>query len=286
MTNIKINNEICIKCGKCSKVCPSKIMIQKGLAEQIDLDFSNHCIGCGHCVDVCPVHAINHSIFPIEKIHKIDYAQMPSPDQVLCLLQARRSNRALSDKEVPKELIQQIVEAANLAPTASNAQLLSYTVISDAENLRKVSDFTINIFNSLVNILTNTIIKLILKPFMKGIYSYVSKFKAMAQEHYSGADPILRNAKALILIHTPKSNRFGAEDANLAYQNGSLMAQALGVSQIYMGFVLTALRRDKKNKLARSLGINGEIKAIMALGMPEFSYTNYSDRKDLKVNYL
>ena len=106
------------------------------------------------------------------------------------------------------------------------------------------------------------------------------------EEHKAGKDPILRKATALLLIHTPKSNRFGSEDANLAYQNASLMAQSLGVSQIYMGFVLTAIRQEGKDTLAKTLGIDGKIQAIMALGIPAFKYPKYTDRKEIVKNYI
>ena len=74
------------------------------------------------------------------------------------------------------------------------------------------------------------------------------------------------------------------EDGNLAYENASLMAEALGVSQIYMGFVLTAVRQDRKAKLAAMLGLGDRrICAVMALGMPQFRYPNYIDRAPAPV---
>lgn len=211
---------------------------------------------------------------------------MPSPRQMMNIIKARRSNRAITSKPIQEEHIRLILEAANCAPTATNSQSLSYIVITDPEKLKMVADYTISIFNSLAKILLNPIVKLIVKPFMKDVYKYVPMFKQLKEDHKAGKDPILRNATALIIIHTPKSNRFGSEDANLAYQNASLMAQSLGISQIYMGFVLTAVREDRGNGLAKMLGIEGKIEAVMALGIPAFKYTNYSDRKDVDVRYL
>ena len=128
--------------------------------------------------------------------------------------------------------------------------------------------------------------KPLVMPFMKDVYKYVPVFNRLKEEHKAGKDPILRKATALLLIHTPKSNRFGSEDANLAYQNASLMAQSLGVSQIYMGFVLTAIRQEGKDTLAKTLGIDGKIQAIMALGIPAFKYPKYTDRKEIVKNYI
>ena len=130
------------------------------------------------------------------------------------------------------------------------------------------------------------VVKCVVKPFMKDVYKYVPVFNRLKEEHKAGKDPILRKATALLLIHTPKSNRFGSEDANLAYQNASLMAQSLGVSQIYMGFVLTAIRQEGKDTLAKTLGIDGKIQAIMALGIPAFKYPKYTDRKEIVKNYI
>ena len=39
-----------------------------------------------------------------------------------------------------------------------------------------------------------------------------------------------------------------------------------------MGFVLTAIRQEGKDTLAKTLGIDGKIQAIMALGIPAFKY--------------
>ncbi|RHJ95259.1 nitroreductase family protein [Parabacteroides bouchesdurhonensis] len=275
---LNIDQSTCIKCGKCVKVCPSGIFTQEKTKKNIGLIHINTCIVCGHCVDVCPTDSVQHSSFPSEKIHTIDYDKMPTPEQVMLLIKSRRSNRSLTSKSIPEEILNQIIEAANYAPTASNARAVSFTIITDPEKLLWVSDYTIGVFSSLAKVLLNPIVKCILKPFIKGVYKYVPAFERLKTEHLAGNDPILRNATALLFIHTPKSNRFGCEDSNLAYQNASLMAQSLGISQIYMGFVLTAIKQEGKDTLARKLGIDGKIHAIMALGIPAFKYPKYVDR--------
>lgn len=283
---LSIEQNTCIKCKKCVQVCPANIFIQKKAKEAIELQYIDSCIVCGHCVDVCPTNSVLHSEFPLENVHTIDYGYMPGPEQLMELIKSRRSNRTITTRPVPKEMLDKIVEAANCAPTATNAQTVSFTIITDPSKLHQVSDYTINIFNSLAKFLLNPVIKCLLKPFMKDVYKHVPTFERLKQEHAAGNDPILRKATALLFIHTPKSNRFGSEDSNLAYQNASLMAQALGVSQIYMGFVLTAIKQEKKDTLAKELGIDGKIHAIMALGMPAFKYPKYADRKPAKYQLI
>ena len=119
------------------------------------------------------------------------------------------------------------------------------------------------------------------------VYRYVPVFERLRREYAEGRDRVLRGATAVLFIHAPKENRFGAEDANLACQNASLMAEALGVSQIYMGFVLTALRQDRAARLNGMLGLEGRrICAAMAFGMPQFRYPNYIDREPAEVTHL
>ncbi|MDD6210330.1 MAG: nitroreductase family protein [Bacteroidales bacterium] len=280
---LSIDGESCIRCGKCVRVCPSGIFRQEAPKGAIELQYIESCIGCGHCVAVCPTGSVRHNLFPPERVHPIDYAELPTPEQMMLLCKARRSNRAITKKPVPPEFLDQIVEAAHRAPTASNAQKISFTVVTDRERLRGIADFTIGVFDKVLKRIENPLLKPIVKLLVPGLYRYVPVFKRLKREHEAGNDPILRKATAVILIHSPKSNRFGCEDANLAYENGSLMAECLGVSQVYMGFVLSAIKQENEGSLAKSFGIDGRIYAIMALGMPAFRYPNYTDRKDVEV---
>ena len=179
---------------------------------------------------------------------------MPTPEQVMLLIKSRRSNRTLTSRPVPKEMLDKIVEAAHSAPTATNSQSLSFTVVTDPQKLRQVSDYTIGVFDSLAKLLLNPVVKCVVKPFMKDVYKYVPVFNRLKEEHKAGKDPILRKATALLLI--------------------------------YMGFVLTAIRQEGKDTLAKTLGIDGKIQAIMALGIPAFKYPKYTDRKEIVKNYI
>ena len=164
------------------------------------------------------------------------------------------------------------------APTASNSRQVSFTLVTEPEQLRRIADFTVGVFASTARKLLHPVVRTLLKPLRPDLYRYAARFAEIEREHEAGNDPILRRATALLIIHTPASNRFGCEDANLAYQNASLMAESLGVSQIYMGFVLTAARMGRKNAFARIAGITGRPQAIMALGIPAFRYSKYTER--------
>ncbi|MFV0536844.1 MAG: nitroreductase family protein [Dysgonomonas sp.] len=280
---IDIEKESCIKCGKCVKVCPAYILTQEDSKAEIGKRNVHTCIACGHCVAACPTDSVIHSEFPEQKVHTLNRDILPTPEQVMELCKARRSNRAFLSSAVPEEYLRQIVEAAHLAPTASNGQEVSFTIVTNPDLIKQISDITIETFQNTIKKITNPLVKPFINLISPEAKSAVPKLSAVIAKHKSGTDAILRGAKAVLFIHTPSSSNFGRQDANLAYQNASLMAESLGVSQFYTGYVCIAIDLDKKKNLAKLLNIEGNIHAGMALSMPAFKFPKYTDRKEVNL---
>lgn len=284
--SLDVDKATCIKCGKCVKTCPVDIFVQKNKTADIEFQNKDFCISCGHCVAICPTDSVLHSVFPPQKVHKIDRSAVPSPEQMMLLCKIRRSNRLLTQKAIPMEILNQVLEAAHRAPTSSNSQLVEFTLVVDPDKLHKVIELTVDTFQGMLKKLTNPFLKPIVKMAMPDLLRYIPVVQKMKSDFDEGKDPILRGGTALLLIHTPKKDMFGCANSNLAYQNASLMAESLGLSQIYTGYVCIAIKEDKKKRIAKELGIDGVIHAGMALGIPESKFTNYIDREDIKVNII
>ena len=79
MAQIHINQNTCIRCKKCVRICPSALFtLQEDKGIEVNAE---DCISCGHCVAVCPTNSIEHTDFPAEKVHTIDRSQLPTADQ-------------------------------------------------------------------------------------------------------------------------------------------------------------------------------------------------------------
>ena len=258
---IHINPETCIKCGSCVAVCPVGIFRQSAPRMPVTIVNPETCIKCGHCVDVCPTNSIEHECFPPERLHEIDYQQMPSPEQLMNLIHARRSNRTFLKKEVPADAIAMMREAALYAPTAGNNQLVELNVINDPEKITDIIRFTIDTLGEHLDLLGE---------------NYANVVSGARQAFENGIDIIARNAPYVMVFASDHS--FGSADCNLAYENASLMAQSLGVSQFYMGFVMTATSLSDPDSVKALFGVKQKVQALMGFGLPRLRYKRYAER--------
>ena len=277
---ITVNQELCVHCGRCVRVCPSSVLRQEGGDGLVTVSNRDACIRCGHCVDVCPKNALHHGAFPPECIHEVNAALLPSPESLMELIRSRRSNRTITDCPVPDEYLQMIQEAASYAPTAENSRRVRLHLVTDSDALNAVEAAVMNYFMRLARIMLCPPVKFVLRPFLKELYRQTPALLAMNEVFRQGRRPATCQASALLVITAPRDYAFGYQDCNLAYQNASLMAESLGVTQIYMGFVQTAFQMMGVHRTARLLGLppHQKVFAIMALGIPAFRYSRYTER--------
>ena len=143
MVMITINKDLCKMDGFCTMVCPMNVLVQDEKKTFPRIAHKEECISCGQCVSICPNTAVIHNDFPIEQITEIKQDLQISPENLMEFLKSRRSIRALRDKPVEKELIEQVIEGARFAPTALNLQSTQYIVIQDKEILKRIVELTV-----------------------------------------------------------------------------------------------------------------------------------------------
>ena len=287
MPNIAIDPARCVHCNHCAGECPSSVFAvgEKGTAPRVARVGS--CIGCGHCVALCLSGAISHSNFPEGTVHRINSGILPGPDALMELFRARRSARAFLDKPVPGELLERIIEAARLAPTAHNDQGTQYTVVQDAAARKQIVDMTAAFLGQTAKALRNPVKRAIfglLDPNgVKSAWGMVGSFESVAQAALEGNDMVLRGAPCVLFFHADPAITKPDQSAQLAVQNATLMCETLGLSSFYTGFVVAACARGVRFPALANLPAGHRVYAGMAIGYPKYAFQQWPDRKPARV---
>lgn len=173
---------------------------------------------------------------------------------------SRRSIRRYKDQPVPRELVQQLLAAAVMAPSGSNSQPWSFVIIQDKELLKEYSD------RAKV---------LALEQLRKG--SDPHGYQKLLSD--PGFD-IFYNAGTLIIIYGDQYPTAYA-DCSLAAQNLMLAAHGLGLGSCWIGFSLSLCNSPE---FKGELGIPENLTAIapLIIGYPE-AVPEVANRKEPKV---
>jgi len=67
---------------------------------------------------------------------------MGGPNEALSVLAARRSVRRFADQAVPRDVLEQMVDAARRAPSARNVQPWEFVVVTDGATCRWLGELT------------------------------------------------------------------------------------------------------------------------------------------------
>lgn len=296
MYTITIDGNKCKKDGLCASVCPHSIFVQREKLTIPEVMDEEGCSACGHCVAICPQSAIIHSEFPMTTIQAIQFEQMPTPEQVLTMLKTRRSIRAFRDKPLAKDTLERIIDGARFAPSAHNSQSTEFLVVQDKAVLYKVSALVIEYLKFEIKRFSNPFFRTMAlaadRELAESGLHEIPGFKRMVQMFESGADPILNDAPVLLAFHAHRTVGFADINAQLALQNASLVAHALGIGHFYTGFVLSPGRAPMARAWSRCipnlLGIpqNHNLYGALALGYPIPRFKNMIERKSPQIDWV
>lgn len=148
-------------------------------------------------------------------------------NETLKTIYERRAVRKYSDKQVDKEIINQIIDAGRMAPSAINMQPWKFYVLTKKETIEmfanKIRKAT---FKSIRKINLKSILRMAegMLHFSKGIN--------FLKEH----DPVFHGAPVVVFISAPKDNEWASLDVGMCAQNMMLAAKSLGLESCPIGF--------------------------------------------------
>jgi len=263
----------CKKDKICVIECPFGILemdVTKGYP-QLTLGGEVICNACGHCVAVCPHDALHHKYVPIDESPIVVKDLAITDAQAIQFLRSRRSIRRFKDKPVEKEKIQRLIETARYAPTARNAQLLEWVVITDKAELKALAKLT-------VDWIRHDLERDPEQP--RAPY-----FPLMVAAWDAGNDMILRDTPALIIASAPKESAFGLVDLTLALSYLELMAPTLDLGTCWAGLLEGALLHWPPARGALGLSDDRPYHYPMMLGYPVAHYLRLPQRRRPKITW-
>ncbi len=139
----------------------------------------------------------------------------------------RRSIRKYQSKPVDTKLIEQVLEAGRMAPSAMNKQPWKFYVFTNKETIQLMS---------------KEIKKAAAKDFLKSGLKQIIKMAANLFHGASGidflktADPVFYGAPVVIFITAPRNHEWAAMDIGMCAQNIMLAAKSLGLDSCPVGF--------------------------------------------------
>jgi len=291
-----INRELCTGCGLCLRVCPDNTFtINNGKAEVT----GNRCLQCGHCVAVCPENVVEVKAIDPENLVFKNFALKDQwlkwgdfdPAELVRLMASRRSCRNFLDKPLDRELLEDLVKIGTTAPSGTNSQKWTFTVLEHRDQVVKLGERVALFFERLNKMAANPLLRLASKLFSDnalGRYHhnyYDSVSKGLKKWQEEGRDLLFHGAPAVILVGSGPGASCPAEDALLASQNILLGAHALGLGSCLIGFAVTAMQRDPAIKDILAISRQEKIYAVIALGYPNEQYRRLSGRRTPVVRF-
>lgn len=153
--------------------------------------------------------------------------QASDSTETLKTIYERRAVRKYKDQPVDTGMIEKILDAGRMAPSAINKQPWKFYILTDKETIHSFS---------------KEIAKIAAKDFIKSGPKQIIKTIASLFHFSHGADlfriadPVFYKAPVVIFITAPKDNEWALLDIGMCAQNMMLAAKSMGLDSCPVGF--------------------------------------------------
>ena len=272
MSLLIIDQKKCKQDGLCAADCPMGIIRFEGKGSYPEIPPENEpmCIRCGHCVAVCPHGALDHAEVPLAACTTIDKTLVLTSAQADQFLRSRRSVRQFKEKPVEKSTLQRLIETARYAPTASNSQLVEWTVIDDPHRMRAISAQVIDWMRALLQDPKATVM-----PY----------YPVIVKAWDAGFDSVLRSAPCLVTAMAPGPASVRMIDLTLALSYLELAAPQYGLGTCWAGLLQGAMLANPSLKQAVGIPQDYPFHFPLMIGYSKVRYFRLPERQPPKIHW-
>ncbi|MCP4352317.1 MAG: 4Fe-4S dicluster domain-containing protein [Desulfobacterales bacterium] len=292
-----IDQDKCIGCGLCVRVCPSQTISMQDETAAVTGDQS---LSCGHCVAVCPADAVQVTAIDNDALNfktfqaDTDWLTYGEYDtgQLVKLMCSRRSCRNYTDEPVDRSVLEDLVKIGTTAPSGTNSQKWTFTILPTRNEVKSLGDQISLFFKKLNKMAEKTYLRGFLKLIGKNeldVYFheyYESVKEALAEWENTGRDRLFHGATAAIIVGSAPGATCPKEDAMLATQNILLAAHSMGLGTCLIGFAVEAMKNDISVKRYIGIPDNEPVYAVIAIGFPDEKYQHQAGRRKIVPRYF
>lgn len=186
-----------------------------------------------------------------------------SSNDTVPTIYTRRAVRKYKDKKVERRLINEIIEAGTMAPSAINMQPWNFHILSKKGDIEEFS-------TAIRKIAKKQVLKMGIKALVKSAISAIKMSHGV--DFLKEKDPVFHGAPVVIFISADENNQWASLDVGMCAQNMMLAAHSMGLDTCPIGFatyvdqteIYPKLRIPKSEKvlLAIIVGYGDESPAV------------------------
>jgi nitroreductase/NAD-dependent dihydropyrimidine dehydrogenase PreA subunit len=278
----EVDQDKCNLCGACIATCPTGMVRDKRGVIKISWVA---CIHCGHCMAVCPTGAIS-----VREPDDAEFAPAPdefaSPDEFAGLLRRRRTVRRFLPDALPRETLEELLEAARWVPTAANCQCQEFLVLTDEGARAELRDAVVDYYRAYAEALAAGEGAAELASGDGAMHDHIlAAVPAFVKGVDAGADRLFFDAPAVIVVHARRDEVLPEAACGFSTLAISLMAEAMGLGTCITAYASLALQALPELRATIGVPDDNQVHYAIAVGRPAEEFRLVPHRRPLRVQW-